>query len=212
MSRLQALALDALAPAQRELHCQIVADGSQLASGRHSGDGKKIPIALPDGSLSGPWNAMVASPVIGSLVEQTARACRHESRCARDLTEVAILAVGAEWRSQFEWFAHARLALHHGVSAAAISLIKRSASAAEAAADGAMDARQAAVYAWARELLATKRTSMASHVAALDAVGSEAALVDLTWTLGFYLQISCVLNAFDVSIPPGCGAAPFEEP
>ena len=197
-------AAPSLSAAQLELHEKIVADRSKLG-----GASGAIPVTMANGSLSGPWNAMVASPTIGALVEATARACRHASRCPRDLAEVAILCAGAHWKSQFEWYAHERLALRHGVSAEAIALIKRSVDAAELV--GAMDVRQLAVYAWASELQATRRASDAAHAAALEAVGSEGALVDLVWTLGFYHQISLALNAFDVALPPGCGAPPFAD-
>ena len=35
-----------------------------------------------DGSLVGPWNAMVSSPLIGGLAERMGSFCRHHNACA----------------------------------------------------------------------------------------------------------------------------------
>ena len=37
-----------------------------------------------DGSLVGPWNAMVYSPLIGGLAERMGSFCRHQNACAPD--------------------------------------------------------------------------------------------------------------------------------
>eukprot|EP00931_Biecheleriopsis_adriatica_P101608 TRINITY_DN7670_c0_g1_i2.p1 TRINITY_DN7670_c0_g1~~TRINITY_DN7670_c0_g1_i2.p1 ORF type:complete len:242 (+),score=40.98 TRINITY_DN7670_c0_g1_i2:27-728(+) len=167
-----------------------------------------FPITNNDGSLVGPWNAMVSSPLIGGLAERMGSFCRHRNACAMDLYEVGILVVGREWLSQFEWYAHEKLALKAGVTPEAIQGIKE--RLAPESVSGMTDA-QRAVYAYARELHDTKRVSQETHATALGAVGSEQALVDLIFTMGFYHQISMVLNALDVPLPPG-EAPPFEEP
>eukprot|EP00931_Biecheleriopsis_adriatica_P101607 TRINITY_DN7670_c0_g1_i1.p1 TRINITY_DN7670_c0_g1~~TRINITY_DN7670_c0_g1_i1.p1 ORF type:complete len:252 (+),score=41.03 TRINITY_DN7670_c0_g1_i1:27-758(+) len=177
-----------------------------------------FPITNNDGSLVGPWNAMVSSPLIGGLAERMGSFCRHRNACAMDLYEVGILVVGqtrmdppAGKQSHLEdphRYAHEKLALKAGVTPEAIQGIKE--RLAPESVSGMTDA-QRAVYAYARELHDTKRVSQETHATALGAVGSEQALVDLIFTMGFYHQISMVLNALDVPLPPG-EAPPFEEP
>lgn len=41
-------------------------------------------VTNPDGSLVGPWNAMVYSPLIGGLAERMGSFCRHQNACAPD--------------------------------------------------------------------------------------------------------------------------------
>ena len=167
-----------------------------------------FPVMNKDKSLVGPWNAMVASPTIGSLAERMGNFCRHRNACASDLYEIGILVVGARWRSQFEWFAHEKLAKNAGVSEEAIRGIKESSTPEEM--NGIMSENQKAVYKYATELHDTKRVSDTRHRDALKAVGSEQALIDLVFTMGFYHQISMTLNAFDIPLPPG-EKLPFEE-
>eukprot|EP00927_Polykrikos_kofoidii_P009673 TRINITY_DN14047_c0_g1_i1.p1 TRINITY_DN14047_c0_g1~~TRINITY_DN14047_c0_g1_i1.p1 ORF type:complete len:268 (+),score=30.56 TRINITY_DN14047_c0_g1_i1:75-878(+) len=191
-----------LSEEQREVYERIVADRGP--TGAKGG----FPITNEDGSLAGPFNAMVASPAIGGVAERMGSYCRHRSACAPDLYEIGIIVVGARWRSQFEWFAHERLALKAGVTAEAVQDIKVLRPPSDVR---GLTQAQHAVYSYALELHETRRVSTSTHAAALKAVGGERALVDLVFTMGFYHQISMTLNAFDVPLPPG-HALPFDEP
>eukprot|EP00435_Cladocopium_sp_Y103_P060631 s313_g22.t1 len=187
---------------QRELYDRVLEDrGKTGAKGGFS-------VTNSDGSLVGPWNAMVCSPLIGGLAERMGSFCRHQNACAPDLYEIGILVVGVQWLSQFEWYAHEKLALKAGVSPKAIQAVKD--QVAPEVANG-MTEQQRAVYKYARELHETKRVSDQTHSAALTAVGGERALVDLVFTMGFYHQISMTLNAFNVPLPEGV-TPPFKEP
>eukprot|EP00933_Yihiella_yeosuensis_P038994 TRINITY_DN32944_c0_g1_i2.p1 TRINITY_DN32944_c0_g1~~TRINITY_DN32944_c0_g1_i2.p1 ORF type:complete len:246 (-),score=42.30 TRINITY_DN32944_c0_g1_i2:72-809(-) len=191
-----------LSEEQKLLYDRIIEDrGKTGAKGGFS-------VLNEDGSLVGPWNAMVGSPVIGSLAERMGSFCRHKNQCPADLYEIGILVVGVEWKSQFEWYAHEKLALKAGVAAEAIEGIK---SRALPESITAFTPEQRAVYAYARELHDMKRVSDETHAAALVAVRREQALVDLVFTMGFYHQISMTLNAFNVPLPEG-ESPPFEEP
>lgn len=48
-----------------------------------------------DGSLVGPWNAMVCSPRIGGLAERMGSFCRHQNACAPDARTTLLRAVWA---------------------------------------------------------------------------------------------------------------------
>ncbi|OLQ00871.1 hypothetical protein AK812_SmicGene16430 [Symbiodinium microadriaticum] len=187
---------------QKELYDRIIEDrGKTGAKGGFA-------VTNEDGSLVGPWNAMVSSPLIGGLAERMGSFCRHHNKCPADLYEIGILVVGAQWLSQFEWFAHEKLALKAGLLPEAIASIKAGADPGSAA---GMTTPQRAVYAYAVELHATKRVSDQTHAEALAAVGGEQALIDLVFTMGFYHQISMTLNAFRVPLPEGV-TPPFKEP
>jgi len=80
------------------------------------------------GALRGPWNAQLHSPLIGQHLEALGTAVRTHNSLPARVYEIGILTVGAKWRSNFEWFAHAPIAAKAGVGAAAIAAIKRQAS------------------------------------------------------------------------------------
>jgi 4-carboxymuconolactone decarboxylase len=161
------------------------------------------------GALRGPWNPEVASPALGRHLERLATAVRAENSLEARVYEVAILAVGAHWRAQFEWYAHEKLARAAGVAEAAFPLMK--ARAPPEALAGVLAPDELAAYALARELMATQRVSDATYAAAKAALGSDRAMADLAMTMGCYSAVSTILNVFEVALPAGA-ENPFPEP
>ena len=160
-------------------------------------------LAGEDGALIGPFNALFQSPQIGDAVQQLGAALRYGTSLPADLLEVAILTVGGEWRANFEFWAHARLGAAAGVPQAAIEAIR----------DGETpqfdDPRHAAVYAFGRELIETKRVSDERYDA-LKALVGERGVFEVASVMGYYALVSIALNTFDVGMPPGVDA-PFPD-
>ena len=152
-------------------------------------------IVTDDGTLIGPFNAWVTAPGIGGRLADLGAALRFESSIERRLLEVAIITVGARWRAEFEWWAHSRMALHHGVSQEAVDAIARGATP-----DLPDDER--IVHAVASQLVATGHLDRAVHDAARELLGDRG-IVELVTLCGYYTLVSFTLNAFDVALPPG---------
>ncbi|MEM7095292.1 MAG: carboxymuconolactone decarboxylase family protein [Actinomycetota bacterium] len=187
MSRLPALTYDDTTDEQREVWDWVI----ETRGGR----------GLPDmtdatGSLRGPFHAMTARPHLGRHMLELGRAVRFESSLEPRLLEIAICAVGVHWRSEFEFWAHRRLALAAGVDEAVLDAM----ASGEVPDFGSED--EAAVFAFASSLLKTGRVNDADYQQAHGLLGDDA-LIDLTITIGYYCQISLVLNAFAVGLPDG---------
>jgi 4-carboxymuconolactone decarboxylase len=58
--------------------------------------------------LGGPYNPMIRSPVLGQLLFDLFHYLRWQTSVPHKLNELAILIIARQWRSQIEWFAHAR--------------------------------------------------------------------------------------------------------
>mmetsp|Transcript_7286 Transcript_7286/g.18051 ORF Transcript_7286/g.18051 Transcript_7286/m.18051 type:complete len:228 (+) Transcript_7286:28-711(+) len=200
-SRLPALTPSVLDEQQRKVYQGILDD--RAATGKKGG----FPIQNDDGSLVGPWNAMVLSPEIGALAERMGSVCRHKNACPANVFEIGILVVGERWLSQFEWFAHERLALSAGVSPEGVAQIKTRTPPAEIQGLTPLELKG---YTFATELHDTKRVSDATYRALHEEIG-DCGIADLVFTMGFYHQISMVLNVFNVPLPPGV-EHPFDEP
>ena len=183
MSRLSDLRRDQLDPAGQDVWDKIVGTRSEQLVG-------------DAGALVGPFNAFVHAPDVGRRLASLGAVLRFGTSIERRLTEVAIITVGARWKAEFEWWAHARMAREHGVPDAVVSAIGRG----EAPPFAADDERT--VYAAARELTDAGQLSQASYDAARDLLG-EAGLVELVSLCGYYTLISFLLNAFTVPIPAG---------
>jgi 4-carboxymuconolactone decarboxylase len=173
-------------------------DGQQLWDSIVTSRGSSVVTA--DGGLSGPFNAFVTAPGAGQRLSSLGGTLRFETSIERRLSEVAIITIGARWRAEFEWWAHARMARENGVLDAVVEAIGRGEDPPFEADD------ERAVYMVARELGQSGRLDEETFGAAQRILG-DAGMVELVSLCGYYTLISFVLNAFAVPLPPD--AAPM---
>jgi 4-carboxymuconolactone decarboxylase len=152
------------------------------------------------GGLSGPFNAFVHAPETGRHLSSLGRQLRFGTSIERRLSEVAIITVGARWKAEFEWWAHARMAREHGVASAIVDAIGNG----EEPPFEADDERT--VYAAARQLAETGQLDQDAYDKAQRLLG-DAGMVELVSLCGYYTLISLLLNAFAVPLPPGATPA-----
>ena len=187
MSRLPYLRRDELDPAGQTLWDGLVGGRGAMLVGEHGG-------------LVGTFNAFVTAPGTGKYLSALGAKVRFGTSLERRLSEIAIITTGARWQAEFEWWAHARMAVEHGVAQSAVDAIGCGQDPGFEAAD------ERAVYAAAHELSHTGRLSKAVYEAAQQFLG-DAGMVELVATCGYYTLISFLLNAFDVPLPPGAEPA-----
>jgi 4-carboxymuconolactone decarboxylase len=149
-----------------------------------------------DGGLIGPFNAFVHAPGVGKHLSALGGRLRFRTSIERRLLELAIITVGAAWKAEFEWWAHARMAREHGVSDAVVEAIGIGDDPPFTADD------ERVIYTVARQLTGTGRLGQDDYDAAQGLLG-DAGMVELVSVCGYYTLISYLLNAFDVPLPPG---------
>lgn len=184
-ARLSRLRYEDLNEAQRQVW-EAITDGPRGSASQ----------LVEDGALVGPFNAMLHTPLIGNRVAALGEALRFQSSLDPQLREVAILTVGAHWRSEFEFWAHARIARDVGLSEELIE---------EIAAGRLSEDRpppQLLIHAVVRSLLVDGRVSDADYAATVELLG-EAETVELVTLTGHYCLVSFVLNTFQVPLPGG---------
>jgi 4-carboxymuconolactone decarboxylase len=152
-------------------------------------------VVTADGGLSGPFNAFVTAPGAGQRLSSLGATLRFETSIERRLSEVAIITIGARWRAEFEWWAHARMARENGVPDAVVDAIGRGENP-----PFEMDDERA-VYLAARQLGQSGRLDEETFAAAQRILG-DAGMVELVSLCGYYTLVSFLLNAFAVPLPP----------
>jgi 4-carboxymuconolactone decarboxylase len=186
MTRLPFIANEDLTPEQQEVWDNVVngkrGDASQFVN--------------DEGGLVGPFNAALHAARTGRKVVALGEALRFDTAIDTRLLELAVCTVGAHWRSNFEWWAHSRLARRAGVDDAVIDAIERGEEPTFDQAD------EAAVFGLTRSLLSTGRVPAELYAAVRDHVGDQG-VVELTQLIGYYCLISFTLNTFEVELPPG---------
>lgn len=185
--RFKLIPIEALTPEQRALSDAI-----------KSGPRAKLATsgASKPGPLGGPFNVWLRSPGIGDRVQQLGEEIRFRSSLAGKLNELAILVTARHWTSQYEWFAHHKLALEGGLDPAVAKDI------AQGRRPSGMDADETIVYEFSRELHETQGASDATYKAALGRFG-ERGVVDLVSVNGFYALVSMCLNVDRTPLPEG---------
>jgi 4-carboxymuconolactone decarboxylase len=154
-------------------------------------------------NVRGPFAAWMHAPEFGQLAQALGAHARYNSALAPRLSEFAILCTAAIWRAQYEWFAHAPMALKAGVPADVIDDLRAGRKPAGAAED------QQAIYDFVQELYATRRVSEQTYTR-LHALLGDKAMVEFVGILGYYVLISMTLNVFHM-LPPATEALPFPE-
>ena len=180
MSRFEEIAAGGMSPAQKEVHDEIVA-------------GKR-------GRFGGPFQILIRSPEVCRHLSRLGEYLRWGSSLPPALSELAICLTARHIRANYEWHAHAPLAIEAGVPAAALDAIRTGATPKFA------DAKQELVHRLVTELIDTKRLSDASFKDGIAAFG-EQGIVELGTIIGYYTAIGNALNVFQVPLP--AGTAPY---
>ena len=89
--RMAPIALDKMSPAQRKV-------AEDIMSG-------------PRGGLRGPFNAWLRSPELADRLQKVGEYLRFNTSLDKRINEMAIIMTAQAWGSQYEWFAHAPLAI-----------------------------------------------------------------------------------------------------
>jgi 4-carboxymuconolactone decarboxylase len=149
-----------------------------------------------NGSVGSPFNVFLRSPELGDHLQKLGSYIRFKSSLGMRLNELAILITARHWNSQYEWFAHHRLALQAGLDPQTADAI------AHGRRPTAMKPDEETIYNFCVELHANKAVSDATYKAALDQFG-EQGVMDLLGVNGYYALVSMVLNVDRTPIPGG---------
>lgn len=148
------------------------------------------------GEIPGPLNMWLLRPELADRAQHLGEYARYQSSLPPELSEIAILTVARHWGSEFEWYAHKKIALAAGISTNVIECIRTRQDAPW------QSPEQSVVHEFAQELLGNLKVSDACFENAVSALGREG-VVDLVGILGYYSFISMTINVFDVPIPDG---------
>ena len=171
----------------------------ELDPSKFSPEQKKVHDAIlagPRGKVVGPLKVWLNNPRLAEHAQALGAYARFNSSLPPRLSELAICITGAFWKANYEWYAHAPLAIKAGIDPAAIEAIRTGAAPTLTKSD------EQAIYDFANELLKTRRVSNATFERAKKELG-ETSVIDLVGIIGYYGLVSVTLNAFEMPLPEG---------
>ncbi|WP_051441781.1 carboxymuconolactone decarboxylase family protein [Arthrobacter sp. H14] len=154
-----------------------------------------------DGCLAGPFNVLLYSPGIGQAVEALGSALRFGGTLSDRTRELVICAVAAALDSDYEWYAHSRVARSAGISPDELETLQAGRMLQGLPAD------EQAALALASALLHGRGVESDIHAEALKHFG-HAGITELSVLVGYYQMLAGLLAAGDVPAPGSPEPAP----
>jgi len=181
--RMAEIPLDKMTPAQR-----AVADA--IMSG-------------PRGGLRGPFNTWLRSPELADRLQKVGEYLRFNTSLDKRVNEMAILLTAQFWGAQYEWYAHAPLALKAGLDPAIVAAIGAGRKPEN------MKDDEAIVWEFTTQLRRDHAVDDATYTRAVAKFG-EQGITDLIAVNGYYDVVSMTLNIARVA-PPAGEQLPFRQ-
>jgi len=154
--------------------------------------------------ITGPFIPLLRSPEVMTRARAMGDYLRFKSALPPRLSEFVILLTARAWTQQYEWNAHAPLAVQGGVRPDVVRAI----------ADGRRPPKMAededALYSLVEEIDSNRAVSDDTYARAIAAVG-EQGVIDAIAIHGQYTMLAMVLNTARTPLPPGAkpALAPF---
>jgi 4-carboxymuconolactone decarboxylase len=181
--RMPEIPLDKMSPAQRSIADAIMSGPRQR--------------------MSGPFNAWLRNPELADRLQKVGEYVRFNSSLDKRVNEMAILMTAQAWGSQYEWYAHAPLALKAGLDPAIIAAIGTGRK------PNNMKDDEAIVWEFTTQLRRDHGVDDAIYAKALEKFG-ERGIIDLIGVNGYYDVVSMTLNVAHVK-PPADAELPFQQ-
>ena len=161
--------------------------------------------AAARGELTGPWIALLRSPVLMTRTRELGDYLDFESVVPGYLREFAVLLTAREWGQAYEWNDHYPLAIEQGFSAEMAKAV------AEGRRPEGMVDEEEILYDFCMELQRNHSVSDATYERAVSRF-SEQGVVEIVSLMGYYTMMSMISNASRVAAPVGVAAAPTLAP
>jgi len=148
----------------------------------------------PRGRMSGPFNAWLRSPELADRLQKVGEYVRFKTSLDKRVNEMAILMTAQAWGAQYEWYAHAPLALKAGLDPAVVKAIGAGRK------PDSMKDDEAIVWEFTTQLRRDHSVDDAIYARALEKFG-EQGIIDLVAVNGYYDVVSMTLNVAHVKAP-----------
>jgi 4-carboxymuconolactone decarboxylase len=183
-------------PTPGDLDAPARALHDRITGGPRARGPQLFPLQDPDGRLHGPFNAMLQAPALGVPLADLGAALRYGTGLDDRAREIAILAVAAARRSDFEWYAHAAVGRHVGLTDAELDALARM------EAPPSLSASEELVHRTAHRLLVERDLDDAAHDEAIAVLG-RSGLMELIVLVGYYDLLALSMRVWRTPLPTG---------
>ena len=159
-------------------------------------------VTTDEGRLEGPFNAMLTAPGVGLALQELGARIRYGTTLSDRVREIAILAVAAHHRSDYEWYAHEAVGRAVGLSDAELSALRRQET------PSSFDTAEITTIELVRSLLNDRSVDDTTMTRAVVALGIECTS-EIVMLVGYYQLLDLLIRAWEAPLPSGI-SSPFE--
>jgi 4-carboxymuconolactone decarboxylase len=149
----------------------------------------------PRGGIRGPFLALIHHPELANSIQQLGEHLRYGATIAPAHIELIVLTVARHWSSQYEWFAHERIA--RNTTDLSDEIIR---ALALGQTPPNMSEEQSTLHQLAQQCLTQGNPSDAVYERAVALFGRPGVLDAIALT-GYYSMIAMVLNTAQIPLP-----------
>ena len=146
--------------------------------------------------MRGPFNAWLRSPEAADPLQRLGAYLRYNTSLDKRVNEMAIIMTAQAWGSQYEWYAHAPLALKAGLDPSIVEAIGAGRKPEK------MKDDEAIVWEFTTQLRRDHSVNDEVYAKAVATFG-EQGVMDLIAVNGYYDVVSMTLNVARVAAPAG---------
>ena len=157
----------------------------------------------PRGRMRGPFNAWLRNPVLADRLQKVGEYVRFNTSLDKRINEMAILMTAQAWGAQYEWYAHAPLAVKAGLDPSVVAAIGAGRKPEN------MKDDEAIAWEFTTQLRRDHSVDDPTYARALEKFG-EPGIIDLIAVNGYYDVVSMTLNVARVK-PPAEAEMPFKQ-
>ena len=150
--------------------------------------------------ISGPFVAMLRSPEVMNRARAMGDYLRFRSSLPPRLSEFVILLTARRWTQQYEWNAHAPLAVKGGLNADIVKAVAEGRRPEKLAED------EEIVYLLFDEIQRNQSVSDGTYARAVGKIG-EQGVIDVMGITGYYTMLAMVMNTARTPLPDGAKPA-----
>lgn len=148
----------------------------------------------PRGTVPYIFHLFLASPELGSRVQQLGAYCRYGTSLPPRLSELAILVTARHWRADYEWEIHEKEARRAGLADPVIEAIE-----AGRRPDFSGDEEAAMVYDFADTFFRMREVPDELFARAVELFGRKT-VVELAGILGYYSMLAMAIRIFELPL------------
>jgi len=152
--------------------------------------------AARSAEISGPFVPLLRSPEVMTRARAMGDYLRFRSSLPPRLSEFVILLTARRWTQQYEWNAHAPLAIKGGLKETIVKAV------AEGRRPEGMAEDETIVFSLFDEIQKNQSVSDATYSKALKAIG-EQGIIDVMGITGYYTLLAMVMNTARTPLPAG---------